>query len=471
MWINIGPRCRMASTGAVIAFRLSVLVPVAWVPATAQSLIEPGGLAAARSAFEQAPARTPMRCNIGPVHPALNFGLRFQTGYKIDIPLNQFRGMGHKLNILVRVTPDGREPAYLSNIGTLPDVPVTKVDGEILGRFVVGEGTFGVEALVEDDSQRICRGKWRIQTKLSGSERELISTTQPGAVEEFSLVARRGPKTSPTIGRLTIMIDAAPLAPSRSGLQPDDIELLVGSFTAMLEQLPAQSVRLAVFNLDQKSVLFRKEPFAETDIEELATTLGGIQLARVDYSALQKLEAPVSTLIDLIHEEAQNQNPSNAVIVVGPRTRNHEPIPPGALLEDQKTIPQVYYLRFLPNQSLLAIAGRSGPIANGISQADRGYPPYANQDGPAIRPNPYDVKDSVEQLLDRIKGETITVRTPHDFADAIHRISTQIGESAQLSAGVPRPSVPETVRTLRLRPLRTRPRNPRIPLTQIRPRY
>jgi len=213
----------MALTGGVIAFRLSVLVLVVWVPATAQALIEPGGLAAARSAFEQAPAHTPMRCSIGPVHPALNFGLRFQTGYKIDIPLNQFRGTGHKLNVLVRVTPDGREPAYLSNIGTLPDVPVTKVDGEIFGRFVVGEGTFGVEALVEDDLQRICRGKWRIETKLSGNERELISTIQPANVEEFSAVARRAPKTSPKIGRLTIMIDAAPLAPSRSALQPDDI--------------------------------------------------------------------------------------------------------------------------------------------------------------------------------------------------------------------------------------------------------
>jgi len=389
-----------------------------------------------------------MRCSIGPLHPALNFGLRFQTGYKIDIPLNQFRGTGHKLNILVRVTPDGREPTYLSNIGTLPDVPVTKVDGEILGRFVVGEGTFGVEALVEDDSQRICRGKWRIQTKLSGSERELISTTQPGAVEEFSLVARRGPKTSPTIGRLTIMIDAAPLAPSRSGLQPDDIELLVGSFTAMLEQLPAQAVRLAVFNLDQKSVLFRKEPFAETDIEELATTLGGIQLARVDYSALQKRETPVSTLIDLMHEEAQNPSVSNVVIVMGPQTRNHEPIPPGALLEDQKRIPPMYYLRFVPSQPLLAIAGRSGPIVNDITQAGRGYSPFPNQNGPAVHPSPndmrpslYDIKDSVEQLLDRIKGETITVRTPHDFADAIHRITTQVGGSAKLSGGVPRPSV------------------------------
>jgi len=109
--------------------------------------------------------------------------------------------------------------------------------------------------------------------------------------------------------------------------------LLVGSFTAMLEQLPAQSVRLAVFNLDQKSVLFRKEPFAETDIEELATTLGGIQLARVDYSALQKRETPISTLIDLMHEEAQNPSVSNVVIVMGPQTRNHEPIPPGRYLK------------------------------------------------------------------------------------------------------------------------------------------
>jgi len=451
MWIHIGPRCRRVSSCAVTAFRLAVLVPVAWVPVAAQSLIDEGDLIGARTTFDQAPSRTPMRCSIGPVRPALNFALQFQTGYKIDIPLNQFRGTGHKLNILVRVTPDGREPAYLSNIANLPDVPVTKADGEIFGKFVVGEGDFGVEALVEDDSQRVCRGKWRLQTKLSGSERELISTTQPGTVEEFSPVARRGLKTSPKIGRLTVMIDAAPLAPSRSALQPDDIELLMGSFTALLEQLPAQSVRLAVFNLDQKSVLFRKELFAETDIEELATTLGRIQLARVDYSALQKPETPASTLIALMHEEAQNPSTSNVVIVMGPQTRNHEFISPGALLEDQKRIPPAYYLRFLPSQPLQAIAGRSGPIVNDITQAGRGSP-LPNQSGPAVRsipsdihPSPYGIKDSVQQLIDRIKGETITVRTPHDFADAIHRITTQLGDSAKPSAGVPRPSVTQVL--------------------------
>jgi hypothetical protein len=71
----------------------------------------------------------------------------------------------------------------------------------------------------------------------------------------------------------------------------------------------------------------------------------------------------------------------------------------------------------------------------------------ANQDGPAVRPSPYDAKDSVEHLLDRIKGD---YHRPydHEFEDAIHRITTQIGGGAKLSEGVPRPfgtrTVPDT---------------------------
>jgi hypothetical protein len=96
MRIDTDPRCRRASSGAAIALRLFVLALTAWIPVAAQSRVEPEILAAAKDAFEQAPTRTQMRCGIAPVRPALNFGLRFQTGYKIEIPLKQFQGTGKR---------------------------------------------------------------------------------------------------------------------------------------------------------------------------------------------------------------------------------------------------------------------------------------------------------------------------------------------------------------------------------------
>ena len=65
---------------------------------------------------------------------------------------------------------------------------------------MVGDGAYAVEALVEDDRHRVCRGKWRIETKRSGSERDLKPVTPPLAVEELHAGNPRSPEAKPAPG-------------------------------------------------------------------------------------------------------------------------------------------------------------------------------------------------------------------------------------------------------------------------------
>jgi hypothetical protein len=63
--------------------------------------------------------------------------------------LSQFHGPGHQWDVLLRLTPDGGEPVFLSAAEKLPDVPDTKISGGFTGTFRVGEGAYQVDALLK----------------------------------------------------------------------------------------------------------------------------------------------------------------------------------------------------------------------------------------------------------------------------------------------------------------------------------
>jgi hypothetical protein len=176
----------MVSYGRV-RWRAAGMALTIWVTASAQLLVEPERIAAVRQAFDSAASARQMRCHVDAVRPVPDYAMRFRTGYLVNIPMAQFQGAGHSLDTYLRITPEGLKPTYLESTGNLPEVPATKLDGELGGTFVVGEGTYDVEALVTDDSHRACHAKWRIQARRSGSERELAPATAASTVEELSV--------------------------------------------------------------------------------------------------------------------------------------------------------------------------------------------------------------------------------------------------------------------------------------------
>ncbi|SPE34031.1 conserved hypothetical protein [Candidatus Sulfopaludibacter sp. SbA3] len=398
----------------------AVAVVAVWA-AAAQTLVEPERLAAAREAFQTAGKSPQLRCEIKPVRPALNYGFRFQTGYVIDVPLNQFQGSGHDLTVFLQVVPDSREATYLSSQQALPEVPATALDGEFTGRFVVGEGNYAVDALVQDDLGRACYSKWRIQARRTGRERELKPTTPAAAVEELSGGGRREAEPAPgeKIERLTILLHAAPLAPDSSKLQPGDVDTLVESLAALLQQLPALSVRLVVFNLDQQAVLLRKVGFVAHDLEQVAQSLEQLQLALVDYRTLQKGDL----LSDLVQGELRTGKPADAIVFLGPHTRTQEI---SAQIPDQRpAMGALFYLQYRRQPMLPRMAGRGPAYAPNTPDSPWGNPtPVMVPVGPDQPGRP--VPDTIEQLVQRWKGQTIAIKAPHDFAEAIRLMAGRI---------------------------------------------
>ncbi len=188
--------------------------------AFAQLLAEPDDVDAIRQAFDTAASATRLRCKVHPVQPELTYAFRFQAGYTVDVPLNQYRGSGHGFTTYLRVTPEGKDPTYLSKMEALPVVPDTRAEAELAGNFATGEGAYRVELLLQDDRHRVCRGAWPIQAKLSTAEHQLNVPTPTGAVQELSAGAW-SPPTNPD--RSTNRQTHDPLACGLAGFDPGEV--------------------------------------------------------------------------------------------------------------------------------------------------------------------------------------------------------------------------------------------------------
>src|ERR1700759_5025177 len=91
-----------------------------------QYLVPAAQTAKVEKLFEPIPADRPLRCQVTPFPAVLNFGFRFQTGYAIHLPMAQFSESRHRLGVIARVTPDGKDPVYLASPMRLPFIPKTK---------------------------------------------------------------------------------------------------------------------------------------------------------------------------------------------------------------------------------------------------------------------------------------------------------------------------------------------------------
>ena len=421
------------------------LACLSWMTAQAQSLLEPDRVDAARSEFESATKATALRCQIRPERPALNYTLQFKSGYRVDIPLNQPGGAGHRFDVLTRVTPEGKPPVYLAANGSILKIPAGPADAEIAGGFAVGEGSYTVEVLVRDERWRACHNQWHVEAKRVGSERDLRSAMPPGAVDELGNPppSRSG---GPEIQRLTILVHAVAMNPRAAKIEETTVRDLDDSVASLVDQLPARSVRLVVFNLERQIVLLSKENFAPRDMEDLTRVLERVQLGILDVKAMEK---PVDVLSDLMLREVRDPRPASAVIVISPRTVQQT----GSLMTEASGTARLpwYYLQYQNAAAMRAQVARFPSTPQPGPNSGR-IPPQIFGSRPPGAANTL-AADGIERLVRSLSGAVLPVREPHDLSDAIRVLASEIP-----TANTP-PSTPVTEAAApRPRPLPPLPR-------------
>jgi len=336
----------------------------------------------------------PMHCEVTPVPARLSFSFRFQTGYVVRMPLKQYAGPGHHWNILMRVTPTaGGEPFFLGSYSRLRNVPKTNGQSEFGGVYQVGEGRYRVDWMLADDQNRTCRKSWKVEAKLDAHERGLklgmaANTAGPLTYRRWS------PQSDDTdvnpLGRLTVLLHAAPLYPRSTRFRIQDRLMLVSSLASLLESLPARSVRVVVFNLDQQKELFREDDLTPDSFDQVAQSTSNLQLQVVDYRVLQNRRGHISLLADLIKQELEAAQPSDKVIFLGPPSRFYDKLPDASLDQHAATAPQFFYFQ---------------------------YKPYWGREA--------DFPDSVAMAIKKVKGKTMLIHSPDEFARAIKEVGSE----------------------------------------------
>jgi hypothetical protein len=370
--------------------RTPILALLLVLPAAAQSIVPPAQLTPGMMDFNPAQSQ-PLACEVIPIRPMLNFSFRFQGGYVVRVPMSQYPGKGHLWVVLARITPEGGEgkPVYLGSRMRLPEIPPTKTQMEFTGGYFLGEGRYQAALKMWDDAGRVCIRNWKIDARLTHAERKVKVSLPAGNIADLTLRGAprgTGRDDAPPI-RLTVLMHASPVSPRRMQLSGRDRVMLLGTLSSLLDRLPARSVRLVVFNLDQQKELYRNEQFGRQGMDQVALSLNAIQLAKVDYDVLKNKSGHLDLLSDLIRGEFDSQSPSDIVVFLGPMSRFLDKVPSDELERPAGAAERFYYLQYR-----------------------------------SIYPQPSTFPDVITRAVAKLKGRTMIIRSPGDFANAIDQI-------------------------------------------------
>jgi hypothetical protein len=385
-----------------------------------------------------------LNCSLEPSKPSLSFGFRFRAGYVFSVPLSQFTPAAHRWTILMEISPDGARPVRLIDIERVPAMPKSRADAQAGGGYLLGEGHYRVRWVLIDDLSRVCRKEWQIDVKLHRGESSAKVAMPPHSVAELSLRGVSNADRHPDPGRpirLTVLVDAAPLYQRRltkAVLSPGDNGFLLGAVSALLERIPTSFVRVVVFNLEQQKELFRRDGFALESLDDMARSLNGLRLAAVDSQVLLNPNGHVTFVARLVNQELRSTPPSDAVVFLGPRERYQDKVPAEAIDPVPSPSPQFFFLRYRPfqNASRLLRPDPCDPSSNrGSSDAQerapgRGHPCLGVPLGTFSDPGSFS-NDTVSLAVKILKGKTISIQSPGEYARAIDQIEKRTIEPLQ----------------------------------------
>ena len=365
------------------------------VTAFGQVVVDPARVPDLLKHLEQREGERALRCEVTPTKPLLNFSFRFQPGFIVHVPLNQYVGRRHRWAMLMKVSAEGGTPVYLANVIRLPEIPEkTRVVSEIGGGFLVGEGRYDVQWIMADDAGRVCRKAWSFHAHLRHGEQSVRVAMAPATVSGFTWFTAAGAARNTDDARplrLTVLLHAAPVSLRRTTLRAGDSVLLVSLLSSLLERLPATAVRLVVFNLDQQKELFRQDVFTPRGLGQVMQSINEVQLGVVDYSVLKNRRGHVDLLTDMVNRELQAAEPSDVVLFLGPAARYWDKVPPEALETGSDAAPQFYYLQYRP-----------------FFRTTANFP------------------DVIALALRKLRGRTVTIHTPGEFAKAIEQVERRM---------------------------------------------
>jgi hypothetical protein len=396
VFANLKKTCAMGSLGTVARLGLVVGVTGVW-PLIGQTVVDVPDRAKFDEIFDGFNGDR-LKCNARAIDPFIDFGFRFILPYGAECEIRQFGGVASRLKTYLRVRREDGTQMVFGDKFLIPAAPkgfdLTKLRGvhneiELSGAVAAGVGAYDMELLMVDNHNRIYRKHWRAKALPRGRERDVNFSLRPGSLMEMApspLPSKSGARRD---ARITVLLNAAPVNPWSRKLRAWDRAFLLNSLSSLLRQLSYSSVRVIAFNLEQQKEVFREDDFGERDVSKLNEALRSLELGKIEYATLQRREGWAELLLRLLKEETHADQPSQALVFLGPSLRLVEKAPPEMLVGYQPSELPLFCVT---------------------------YYPHVGSDFP----------DSLQDLTKALKGRVFRIHSPSELAQNLEKLQRAI---------------------------------------------
>ncbi len=399
----------------------AALLPIA---ARSQELLgvpgggEPRMMSADVAVLEAQEVRKDLPCTVNPAKPILGFDLRFHSGYDVNVPLRELAGSENKLTILFRVSPSDHhgEPVYFIQHIHVPSIEEDAHGDAILGGvFDLGEGSYHVDWLMRDRSERVCSFYWDSEAALSPKDKQIALEIPPGTIlrsQDAQFLeeppVERATTTGPPIN-IKVLVNFAPQNYDSPALRPIDTIALVSILRRISREPKFGRFSVVAFNIQEQRVLYRQASAERIDFPALGNALKSMKLGTVDTKRRAQKHGDTEFLTDLIKQEMRADDHPDALVFAGPK----------AMLDAS-----------VPQETLTPIA------------TDVDYPVfYLNYN---LNPQQAPWRDSISRAVKVFRGTEYTISRPRDLWFSFSEMVTRVVKS-----GHNHPSLPSSVNELK----------------------
>jgi len=306
--------------------------------------------------LESGEQRKDLPCTVTPSKPSLGFDLKFHAGYQVTVPLKELAGAGNALNIVFRVTADAHpdEPIYFAQHLRVPPIEDdAKGDAYLQGAFDVGEGSYHVDWLMRDHTERVCSSNWDSEAALASKDRPMSLAIAPEVIERADVDQFR---EDPPIQRasldpplnIKVLVNFAPQNSLSASLQPLDTTALVSILRTIARDPRIGRFSIVAFNMQEEKVIYRQEGVSRIDFPALGTALHNLNLGTVDLKRLSEKHGDTDFLTGLVRKEMMPdpQDHPDAVVFAGPKILL-DANPPEQALKDASDVDfPVFYMNY-----------------------------------------------------------------------------------------------------------------------------
>jgi hypothetical protein len=285
--------------------------------------------------LEAREVRKDLACTVTPAKPELGFDLRFHSGFDVNVPLSDLTGGENQLTILFRVIPDNHKdrPSYFVQRIHVPQIEDdAKGDANLHGGVDLGEGSYHVDWLMRDRSERVCSFYWDSEAVLQPKDKQIElalapGTVEPGVREQFTEDPPVERVQTPAPLNIKVLVNFAPQLSDAATMRPSDTMALVTMLRRISREPQFGKFSLVAFNIQEQRVVYRQSSADRIDFPALGNAVHNIKLGTVDVKLLAHKHGEMEFLADLIKKEISGGDHPDAVIFAGPKVMLDDSVP------------------------------------------------------------------------------------------------------------------------------------------------